>query len=85
MFYSKNGHRNPASIGILDICGFEDLQVNSFEQLCINLVNEQLQNFMNKTVIEEERELYIQEGVKITDVDIESVNNDAILRMFMEV
>ncbi|CAG5125071.1 unnamed protein product, partial [Candidula unifasciata] len=75
---------NPASIGILDICGFEDLGVNSFEQLCINLVNEQLQNFMNKRVIEEERELYLQEGVQITDVDIESINNDAIIRMFME-
>ena len=41
-------------IGILDIYGFEHFQKNSFEQLCINLANEQIQYFFNKHIFRSE-------------------------------
>ncbi|VDI37566.1 Hypothetical predicted protein, partial [Mytilus galloprovincialis] len=69
-----------ASIGILDIAGFENLQVNSFGQLCINFVNERLQNFMNDHVFRNEKRLYIDEGIPWADTDFK--NNEDIIDTF---
>ncbi|NXX18763.1 MYO15 protein, partial [Podargus strigoides] len=49
------------TVGIMDIHGFEDLGVNSLEQLCINFANEHLQHFFIQTVIAQEEEEYNQE------------------------
>ncbi|XP_053409096.1 uncharacterized protein LOC123560719 isoform X2 [Mercenaria mercenaria] len=77
---NRLGSSIAANIGILDIAGFEKLQNNSFEQLCINLVNEKLQSFMNRKIFTMELEIYKEEGIQLDGINFK--NNDELLAMF---
>lgn len=56
------------SIGILDIYGFEIFERNSFEQLCINYVNEKLQQIFIQLTLKAEQEEYEREQIKWTPI-----------------
>lgn len=56
------------SIGILDIYGFEIFEKNSFEQLCINYVNEKLQQIFIQLTLKTEQEEYEREQIQWTPI-----------------
>ncbi|KAJ8363625.1 hypothetical protein SKAU_G00124560 [Synaphobranchus kaupii] len=64
-----------STVGIVDIYGFEDLGINSFEQLCINFANEQLQQFVNKAVLTQEQEEYRAEQIQWYPVPLQDFHS----------
>ena len=56
------------TVGILDIYGFEIFEKNSFEQLCINYVNEKLQQIFIQLTLKTEQEEYAREQIKWTPI-----------------
>ncbi|XP_038440723.1 myosin-IIIb isoform X3 [Canis lupus baileyi] len=70
------------NVGILDIFGFENFGRNSFEQLCINIANEQIQYYFNQHVFALEQMEYQNEGIDATLVMYE--DNRPLLDMFLQ-
>ncbi|KAK6642740.1 hypothetical protein RUM43_004242 [Polyplax serrata] len=71
----------PLSIGLLDIFGFENFPRNSFEQLCINIANEQIQFYFNQYVFMWEQQEYMAEGIPVNLVEFS--NNRPVLDMLL--
>ncbi|XP_048726140.1 myosin-IIIb isoform X4 [Caretta caretta] len=69
-------------VGILDIFGFENFTRNSFEQLCINIANEQIQFYFNQHIFALEQMEYQNEGIDATTVEYE--DNRPLLDMFLQ-
>ena len=50
-------------VGLLDIFGFENFDINGFEQLCINFTNEKLQQLFMDTLVQREQQEHAREGI----------------------
>uniref|UniRef100_A0A663MHE6 non-specific serine/threonine protein kinase n=1 Tax=Athene cunicularia TaxID=194338 RepID=A0A663MHE6_ATHCN len=73
---------NGMNVGILDIFGFENFTRNSFEQLCINIANEQIQFYFNQHIFALEQMEYQSEGIDAAKVEYE--DNRPLLDMFLQ-
>lgn len=56
------------TVSLKDIFGFEIFDDNSFEQLCINYVNEKLQQIFIELTLKTEQEEYVREQIKWTPI-----------------
>lgn len=64
-YYGRSASSNTKcnTIGILDIYGFEIFETNGFEQLCINYVNERLQQLFISNTLQLEQQEYRKQKV----------------------
>lgn len=70
------------TIGILDIYGFEIFENNSFEQICINYVNEKLQQIFIELTLKAEQDEYVREQIEWTP--IKYFNNKVVCDLIEE-
>lgn len=64
----RSNQQGEKTVGILDIYGFEIFESNSFEQICINYVNEKLQQIFIELTLKAEQEEYVREQIEWTPI-----------------
>jgi chitin synthase len=65
-------------IGVLDFPGLQ--QGGGFDQLCINLGNECILNYINQTMYSVEADLFRSEGIAVPDIHVDSTCIDLLSR-----
>ncbi|XP_041663460.1 unconventional myosin-XVI isoform X2 [Cheilinus undulatus] len=70
-------------IGILDIFGFEEFQRNGFEQLCVNMTNERLRQYVSEVLFQQEQAECLQEGIAM-ETPRSQGNQSAVLNFFLQ-
>ena len=75
----NNDNNNEYTLSILDIFGFENFKINSFEQLNINYSNERLQQYFYKEIFKSEMEIYDKEGINYDKNKIKYTDNQNII------
>ncbi|KAM7407255.1 hypothetical protein PAMA_003131 [Pampus argenteus] len=70
-------------IAILDIFGFEEFQKNGFEQLCGNMTNERLRQYVSEVLFQQEQAECLQEGITM-ETPCSHGNQPAVLDFFLQ-
>ncbi|XP_068185946.1 unconventional myosin-XVI [Antennarius striatus] len=70
-------------IGILDIFGFEEFQRNGFEQLCVNMTNERLRQYVSEVLFQQEQAECLQEGIAM-ETPLSPCDQSAVLDFFLQ-
>ncbi|XP_049784574.1 myosin-IIIb-like [Schistocerca cancellata] len=81
LMFNRANCGEPLAVGLLDIFGFENFPKNSFEQLCINIANEQIQYYFNQHIFTWEQQEYMAEGIPVDLVEFS--DNRPVLDMLL--
>lgn len=79
--FGRHAYGEAFGVGLLDIFGFENFKNNSFEQLCINIANEQIQYYFNQHIFSWEQQEYMSESINVGIVEF--ADNRPVLDMFL--
>jgi myosin III len=81
LVFNRPNMTDQLSVGLLDIFGFENFGKNSFEQLMINVANEQIQYYFNQHIFTWEQQEYMAEGIPVDLVEFS--DNRPVLDMLL--